>query len=120
MEGKSFNAGRSADSPLCCCQLRKDRSRLTVWSRKCRACCDEDHSAPKALVLYCNRTVVPRGAPPTATLGPLKGGPLSLQLSTDRSFERTCVGANLARSVWRPSFAVLLRAGHQWLIITLL
>ena len=31
MEGKSFNAGRSAGGPLCCCQLRKDRSRPTLW-----------------------------------------------------------------------------------------
>ena len=44
----------------------------------CRACCcDEDHSVRPGLLLSSDCTVVPGGAPPTATLGPLKGGPLS-------------------------------------------
>jgi hypothetical protein len=30
MEGKSFNAGRSAVGPLSCCQLRKERSRAPL------------------------------------------------------------------------------------------
>jgi len=46
--------------------------------------CDADHSALHALLLSCNRTVVPGGAPPMANLGPLKGGPLSLQASALR------------------------------------
>jgi hypothetical protein len=29
MEGKSFLAARSPDSPLCCCQLRKDHTMST-------------------------------------------------------------------------------------------
>src|SRR5262249_36373608 len=45
----------------------------------CAAVCDADHSAPNALLLSCGRTVVTGGAPPTANLRPLKGGPLSLR-----------------------------------------
>jgi hypothetical protein len=44
----------------------------------------------------------------------------SAELSTVRSFERACVGANLTRSELASLFAVLLMAGHQWLTITLL
>jgi len=40
--------------------------------------CDHDHSAPDALLLWCDCTVVPGGVP-SNDLGPLKGGPLSLR-----------------------------------------
>jgi hypothetical protein len=39
--------------------------------------CDADHSAPNALLVSCDRTVRPRRC--TSDLGPLNGGPLSLQ-----------------------------------------
>ena len=80
MEGEPFNAGRSAGSPLRCCQLRKER--------------DEDHSALRGF--GCDGTVVPGGA--HSPWGSLMATPFfySNDLAFTNSANRTVINSTLA------------------------